>query len=66
LLDDVLSETDFEAALTTGAIDRCPGANERPVNDIDPSDDSVPFTDGGALTDGVPPDCDPSIVVPGP
>ena len=33
---------------------RCPGANERPVNDIDPSDDSVPFTDGGALTDGVP------------
>jgi hypothetical protein len=26
----------------------------------------VPFTDNGALTDGVPPDCDPSIVLPGP
>jgi phospholipid/cholesterol/gamma-HCH transport system substrate-binding protein len=66
LLDTVLSESEFEGAITTGAIDRCPGANERPVSDIDPSDDSVPFTEGGALTDGVPPDCDPSIVVPGP
>jgi phospholipid/cholesterol/gamma-HCH transport system substrate-binding protein len=65
LLDTVLDEAGFEAALTQGAIARCPGANERPVNDIDASDDSVPFTDGGALTDGVPPDCDPSIVAPG-
>jgi phospholipid/cholesterol/gamma-HCH transport system substrate-binding protein len=66
LLDTVLDEAGFEASLTKGAIDRCPGANERSVNDIDPSDDSVPFTENGALTDGVPPDCDPSILVPGP
>jgi phospholipid/cholesterol/gamma-HCH transport system substrate-binding protein len=65
LLDDVLSESEFEAAITTGAIARCPGSNERPVDDLDPSDDSVPFTENGALTDGVPPDCDPSITVPG-
>jgi phospholipid/cholesterol/gamma-HCH transport system substrate-binding protein len=65
LLDTALDEAAFEDALFQGAIARCPGANERPVNDIDPSDDSVPFTDGGALTDGVPPDCDPSITVPG-
>jgi phospholipid/cholesterol/gamma-HCH transport system substrate-binding protein len=65
LLDDVLSESEFEAAITTGAIARCPGANERPVNDVEPSDDSVPFTEGGALTDGVPPECDPSITAPG-
>jgi phospholipid/cholesterol/gamma-HCH transport system substrate-binding protein len=65
LLDTVLDETEFEDSLFTGAIDRCPGSNERPVNDIDASDDSVPFTEGGALTDGTPPDCNPSIVVPG-
>jgi hypothetical protein len=65
LLDDVLSESEFEDAITTGAIARCPGSNERPVDDLDPSDDSVPFTENGALTDGVPPDCDPSITVPG-
>jgi phospholipid/cholesterol/gamma-HCH transport system substrate-binding protein len=65
LLDQVLDESGFEDSLYQGAIARCPGANERPVSDIDPSDDSVPFTDGGALTDGVPPDCDPSITVPG-
>ena len=66
LIDTVLDEAGFEDSLVQGAIARCPGSNDRPVNDIDPSDDSVPFTDGGALTDGVPPDCDPSIVVPGP
>jgi phospholipid/cholesterol/gamma-HCH transport system substrate-binding protein len=65
LFDTVLDEAGFEAALTQGAIARCPGANERPVNDIDPSDESVPFTEGGALTDGRPPDCNPEITVPG-
>jgi hypothetical protein len=65
LIDTVLDEAGFEAAITTGATERCPGSNERPVNDIDPSDDSVPFTENGALTDGVPPDCDPSITLPG-
>ena len=54
------------AALDTGNLRRCPGGNERPVSDIDPSDDSVPFTDGGALTDGRPGDCDPSQTAPGP
>ena len=52
--------------LSTGLDRRCPGGNERPVTDIDPSDTSVPFTDGGALTDGHPGDCDPSQVQPGP
>ena len=52
--------------LSTGNTRRCPGANERPVTDIDPSDTSVPFTDGGALTDGVAGNCDPSQLPPGP
>jgi len=58
------------AALDTGNTRRCPGANERPLGPADPSDDSVPFTDGGNLT-GEPTDehvgdCDPSQVAPGP
>ena len=61
-----LTGTELEAALDTGNTRRCPGGNERPVTDIDPADDSVPFTDGGALTDGAPGDCDPSHVQPGP
>jgi phospholipid/cholesterol/gamma-HCH transport system substrate-binding protein len=65
LIDTVLDEAGFEDSLFQGAIARCPGSNERPVDDIDPSDDSVPFTENGALTDGVPPDCDPTITVPG-
>ncbi len=36
------------------------------MTDIDPSDDSVPFTDGGALTDDKAGDCDPTQVLPGP
>jgi hypothetical protein len=36
------------------------------VGEADPGDDSVPFTDGGALTDGTPGDCDPEMVQPGP
>jgi phospholipid/cholesterol/gamma-HCH transport system substrate-binding protein len=38
---------------------RCPGRNERPVGG---DDDSIPFTDGGALTDGSQAngECDPS------
>jgi phospholipid/cholesterol/gamma-HCH transport system substrate-binding protein len=63
---DPLTPAELEAALDTGNTRRCPGGNERPVTDIDPSDDSVPFTDGGALTDGVAGDCDPSQVLPGP
>jgi phospholipid/cholesterol/gamma-HCH transport system substrate-binding protein len=54
------------AALSTGNVRRCPGSNERPVDDLDPEDDSVPFTDGGALTDGVAGECDPTKVQPGP
>jgi phospholipid/cholesterol/gamma-HCH transport system substrate-binding protein len=61
-----LSSSELAAALDTGNTQRCPGGNERPVTDIDPSDDSVPFTDGGALTDGGPGSCDPTQVQPGP
>ena len=39
---------------------RCPGTNERPLDGADPSDDSVPFTDNGAI------DCDPADVPEGP
>jgi phospholipid/cholesterol/gamma-HCH transport system substrate-binding protein len=40
---------------------RCPGTNERPVPPADNDDDSVPFTDGGALDF-----CDPADLPPGP
>jgi phospholipid/cholesterol/gamma-HCH transport system substrate-binding protein len=53
-------------ALTTGYSRRCPGSNERPLGPDFPPDDSVPFTDSGALTDGVPGDCDPTQYQPGP
>lgn len=44
---------------------RCPGANERAV---DGADDSIPFTDGGALTDGshANGECDPEQGISGP
>jgi phospholipid/cholesterol/gamma-HCH transport system substrate-binding protein len=67
LADPVAQTPDQEyAGLTTGLLRRCPGANERPVPPADASDDSVPFTDGGALTDGTPGDCDPTDLPPGP
>ena len=65
-LADPLNQAEFLASLDTGNVRRCPGGNERPVTDIDPADDSVPFTDGGALTDDEPGNCDPSHVLPGP
>jgi phospholipid/cholesterol/gamma-HCH transport system substrate-binding protein len=52
------------AALTTGYTRRCPGSSERPLG-AGPQR-SVPFTDRGHLTDGVPADCDPTQVQPGP
>ena len=52
--------------MSTHNIRRCPGANERPLGVADPTDDSVPFTDDGHLTDGIPGDCDPTKVQPGP
>jgi phospholipid/cholesterol/gamma-HCH transport system substrate-binding protein len=52
--------------ITTDANRKCPGANERPLGAAVPGDDSVPFTDGGALTDGRGGECDPSISQPGP
>ena len=61
-----LTPEQLASSFDTGNTRRCPGGNERPVTDIDPSDTSVPFTDGGALTDGVAGDCDPSQVLPGP
>jgi hypothetical protein len=61
-----LPPAELEASLDTGNNARCPGGNERPVTDIDPSDTSVPFTDGGALTDDGPGHCEPDQVAPGP
>ncbi len=52
--------------ITTGATQKCPGANERPLEAADPADDSVPFTDAGALTDDRVGSCDPDQVQPGP
>jgi hypothetical protein len=42
------------------------GSNERPLGAADPSDDSVPFTDGGAMTDGRGGECKPEDVQPSP
>lgn len=53
-------------ALTTGHDQRCPGSAERPVGDLEPGDDSIPFTDDGALTDGDGGDCNPDHITPGP
>jgi phospholipid/cholesterol/gamma-HCH transport system substrate-binding protein len=64
-LSDLLSPAQIQAAMDTGNVARCPGGNEHPVTDIDPSDTSVPFTDGGALTDGGPGHCDPDATAPG-
>ena len=64
-LTDPLTPAEFEAALDTGNNRRCPGSAEHPVADIDPSDTSVPFTDGGALDDGQAGDCDPTQTAPG-
>lgn len=63
---DPLTPDEQIASLDTGNLERCPGGNERPVSDIDPSDDSVPFTDGGALTSGDGGHCDPDQTQPGP
>jgi phospholipid/cholesterol/gamma-HCH transport system substrate-binding protein len=65
-LTDPDSPTEQFSALSTGNVRRCPGSNERPLGAIAPDDDSVPFTDGGALTDGTPGECDTTKVQPGP
>ena len=65
-LTDPDSPLDQFAALDTGNVRRCPGSNERPLGAADPGDTSVPFTDGGMLTDGIPGDCDPTHIQPGP
>ncbi|MGH2987568.1 MAG: hypothetical protein ACRDLO_12890, partial [Solirubrobacterales bacterium] len=61
-----LSNSASLGLITTDANRKCPGANERPLGAAVPGDDSVPFTDGGALTDGRGGECDPSNVQPGP
>ena len=60
-----LTPAQVEASMDTGNVARCPGTAEHPLTDIDPSDTSVPFTDGGALTDGGPGHCDPDQTAPG-
>jgi hypothetical protein len=58
-----LNPAQLLSAMTTGHVRRCPGFAER-----DPGDGSTPFTDAGALTDGLAAngECDPSQVGPGP
>ena len=53
-------------ALTTGHTERCPGSAERPVSDLDPGDDSIPFTEDGELTDAAGGSCEPDQIIPGP
>jgi phospholipid/cholesterol/gamma-HCH transport system substrate-binding protein len=51
--------------ITTDYVNKCPGANERPLGAVAPDDHSVPFLDGSSpYTDPV--NCDPSQVAPGP
>jgi phospholipid/cholesterol/gamma-HCH transport system substrate-binding protein len=64
-LTSPLTPAEIEAAMDTGNVARCPGGNEHPVTDVDPSDTSVPFTDGGALSDGEPGHCEPDQTAPG-
>ena len=51
------------SALEQGNDQRCPGSAERPLSPENP--EGVPFTDGGALTDGFPGECDPTQIIPG-
>jgi len=54
------NSTQTYSGLTTDLDQKCPGANERPLDGADPSDNSVPFLDGNNL------DCDPTDLPPGP
>jgi phospholipid/cholesterol/gamma-HCH transport system substrate-binding protein len=68
---DLTDQQDPNSFLTTDLDQRCPGALERPLDDpsvgqVDASDHSVPFTDGGNLTSNPNLDCDPSQFAPGP
>lgn len=65
-LTDQDSPIEQFSALSTGNVRRCPGGNERPLGAVAPADESDPFTDGGALIDGIAGDCDPTKVQPGP
>jgi phospholipid/cholesterol/gamma-HCH transport system substrate-binding protein len=62
---NILGPDAFNAIAVNHESSRCPGGNEHPVGDVEPGDHSVPFTDGGALTDGVPGDCNPNQTAPG-
>ena len=66
ILPKPLSDPTNLNILTTGANQKCPGGNERPLGAAVAGDDSVPFTDGGALTDGRGGECNPDDVQPGP
>ncbi len=66
ILPESLAEPSRLDVLTIDATQKCPGGNERPLGAADPSDDSTPFTDGGALTDGRAGECNPDDVQPGP
>ena len=63
ILDNPLTGDEILGSLDLGNDQKCPNANERPIDG-----GGVPFTDGGALTDGnqANGECDPSQVLPGP
>jgi phospholipid/cholesterol/gamma-HCH transport system substrate-binding protein len=66
ILPKPLSDPSNLGLIRTDATQKCPGGNERPLGAADPGDDSVPFTDGGALTDNTPGSCNPADTQPGP
>ncbi|HSI82125.1 MAG TPA: MlaD family protein [Solirubrobacterales bacterium] len=66
LLQSTVPAGEMLSGLSTGQTERCPNAQERPLGAVDPDDDSVPFTDGGHLTDGSLGHCDPNQVAVGP
>lgn len=65
-LSDPDSPAEQFGSFANGYVRRCPGSAERPLGPGYPDEPAVPFTDGGHLTDGVPGDCDPALVQPGP
>jgi phospholipid/cholesterol/gamma-HCH transport system substrate-binding protein len=59
-----LSESLEQGIVRTGATQKCPGGNERPLDPVDPSDDSVPQSTDPSSP--FPIDCNPEDTQPGP
>lgn len=61
-----LSDPARSALVITDQLNKCPGANERPLGAADPADTSVPFFEDGSSEFTNPVPCDPEQVQPGP